>query len=174
VGACAPPARGQLCYPWVGRGGILSRGSGGMYPMPRGLDEVEPFPGVGRGRTHTKGVGRGGTRVQGVKRGDSYALGVRRSCRHASNHLGVLMSVTISSFSLDTLILVPDSSPRSCREVGNFCAGSLGWRNFPKCLRVHASKSDGCSPWALSLAACRAPQAGLFRHSYATTHRVSL
>jgi hypothetical protein len=103
-----------------------------MDPAPLGLDEAKSFP---RGRTwpnpHQR-VGRGETRVQGVRqdrahalgvgRGKSYALGVKRSHGHASNHLGMLMSVTISSFSPDT--------PSATREAVSVGEGGITVRGI--------------------------------------------
>ena len=44
-------------------------------------------------------------------------LGVDWSCSHALDCLDESMLMTISSSSLGTLVLVPDSSPRACGGV---------------------------------------------------------
>ena len=77
----------------LGEAETTPKGSGEMEPHPIGLARWSPLPEVGRGEAHAPRVGW------------SYS--------HAFDSSDESMLMTISSSSLGTLVLVPDSSPRA-------------------------------------------------------------
>jgi hypothetical protein len=87
--------------------------------MPLGMDEAEPFPGgsdvagpapkgLGEAEPACKGSGETEPTPLGSSEARATLWGRTKPWSHIAR-LGVLMMVTISSFSLNTLILVPDN-----------------------------------------------------------------
>jgi len=80
---------------------------------------------VGRDRARPQGVGRGGARGLGVGRGGACAPGVGWSYSRALDCLDESMLMVISSSSLGTLVLVPDTYIiKQFRKGQSYVAGS--------------------------------------------------
>jgi hypothetical protein len=113
---------GALTHLWerirplgVGQGGALPEGSDEAGPAPERSGEAERVP-------------KGSSEPEILLVGSNWVVAMLIII------LGRLRPISFNSCIMGTVILVPDSSPLTCR-VGHSCTGfTVGWQGF-------------CSPW---------------------------
>jgi hypothetical protein len=101
-----------------------SQGSGEAEPVPRGSGEAEPSPErSGEVGPSPEWSGEAEPASEGWGKLETFLVGLDQATTMLIIILDELRLISFNSYFMDTLILVPDSSPRTFGKVGYFAKG---------------------------------------------------